>query len=167
MPLAGTNAHLTRAGHPPPGRRLMALLARRVPGSRRRALADINVVPYIDVMLVLVVILMVSAPFVNPSLVNLPSVGKSTRAPDRPLEIVVRVDGRVSLREGGKELATDLPSAVATIRQRQQGQSDATLKAPVVIAADRDVRYEQVMKVMSALQKENVARVGLAVQPEK
>jgi biopolymer transport protein TolR len=145
----------------------MALLARRVPGSRRRALADINVVPYIDVMLVLVVILMVSAPFVNPSLVNLPSVGKSTRAPDRPLEIVVRVDGRVSLREGGKELATDLPSAVATIRQRQQGQSDATLKAPVVIAADKDVRYEQVMKVMSALQKENVARVGLAVQPEK
>ena len=145
----------------------MALLARRVAGSRRRMLADINVVPYIDVMLVLVVILMVSAPFVNPSLVNLPSVGKSTRAPDRPLEIVVRVDGRVSLREGGKELATDLPSAVATIRQRQQGQSDATLKAPVVIAADKDVRYEQVMKVMSALQKENVARVGLAVQPEK
>jgi biopolymer transport protein TolR len=145
----------------------MALLARRVPGSRRRALADINVVPYIDVMLVLVVILMVSAPFVNPSLVNLPSVGKSTRAPDRPLEIVVRVDGRVSLREGGKELATDLPSAVATIRQRQQGQSDAALKAPVVIAADKDVRYEQVRKVMSALQKENVARVGLAVQPEK
>jgi len=73
----------------------MALLVRRGPGSRRRALSDINVVPYIDVMLVLVVILMVSAPFVNPSLVNLPSVGKSSRAQDRPLEIVVRIDGRV------------------------------------------------------------------------
>ena len=145
----------------------MALLARRVAGSRRRMLADINVVPYIDVMLVLVVILMVAAPFVNPSLVNLPSVGKSSRAPDRPLEIVVRVDGRVSLREGGRELAADLPGAVATIRQRQQAQPDAALKAPVVIAADKEVRYEQVMKVMSALQKENVARVGLAVQPEK
>ena len=145
----------------------MALLARRVAGSRRRMLADINVVPYIDVMLVLVVILMVAAPFVNPSLVNLPSVGKSSRAPDRPLEIVVRVDGRVSLREGGKELAADLPGAVATIRQRQQAQPDAALKTPVVIAADKEVRYEQVMKVMSALQKENVARVGLAVQPEK
>jgi biopolymer transport protein TolR len=145
----------------------MALLARRVAGSRRRMLADINVVPYIDVMLVLVVILMVAAPFVNPSLVNLPSVGKSSRAPDRPLEIVVRVDGRVSLREGGRELAADLPGAVATIRQRQQAQPDAALKTPVVIAADKDVRYEQVMKVMSALQKENIARVGLAVQPEK
>ena len=145
----------------------MALLARRVAGSRRRMMADINVVPYIDVMLVLVVILMVAAPFVNPSLVNLPSVGKSSRAPDRPLEIVVRADGRVSLREGSKELAADLPGAVALIRQRQQAQPDATLKTPVVIAADKDVRYEQVMKVMSALQKESIARVGLAVQPEK
>ena len=145
----------------------MALLARRVAGSRRRMLADINVVPYIDVMLVLVVILMVAAPFVNPSLVNLPSVGKSSRAPDRPLEIVVRVDGRVSLREGGRELAADLPGAGALIRQRQQAQPDAALKTPVVIAADKDVRYEQVMKVMSALQKESIARVGLAVQPEK
>jgi len=145
----------------------MALLARRVAGSRRRMLADINVVPYIDVMLVLVVILMVSAPFVNPSLVNLPSVGKSARAPDRPFEIVVRLDGRVSLREGGKELAADLPSAVALVRQRQQGQFNSDQKTPVLIAADKDVRYEQVMKVMSALQKENIARVGLAVQPEK
>ena len=145
----------------------MALLARRVAGSRRRMLADINVVPYIDVMLVLVVILMVAAPFVTPSLVNLPSVGKSSRAPDKALEIVVRVDGRVSLREGGKELAADLPGAVATIRQRQQAQPDPALKAPVLIAADKDVRYEQVMNVMSALQKENVARVGLAVLPEK
>jgi biopolymer transport protein TolR len=145
----------------------MALLARRVAGSRRRMLADINVVPYIDVMLVLVVILMVAAPFVNPSLVNLPSVGKSARAPDRPLEIVVRVDGRMSLREGGRELAADLPGAVAVIKQRQQAQPDAALKTPVVIAADKEVRYEQVMKVMSALQKERVARVGLAVQPEK
>jgi biopolymer transport protein TolR len=145
----------------------MALLARRVAGSRRRMLADINVVPYIDVMLVLVVILMVSAPFVNPSLVNLPSVGKSARAPDRPLEIVVRVDGRISLREGGKDLAGDLPGTVALIKRRQQTQPDASLKTPVVISADKNVRYEQVMKVMSALQKENVARVGLAVQPER
>ncbi len=130
-------------------------------------LADINVVPYIDVMLVLVVILMVSAPFVNPSLVNLPSVGKSGRAPDKPLEIVVKIDGQVSLREGSKQLATDLPGAVALVKQRQQAQPDASLKPPVVIAADKDVRYEQVMKVMSALQKESVVRVGLAVQPEK
>lgn len=141
----------------------MALLARRQPGSRRRMLADINVVPYIDVMLVLVVILMVAAPFVNPSLVNLPTVGKSSRAPDRPLEIVIRADGRLTLREVGKELAHDLPGAVAAIKKRQQARKDQP--PPVVIAADRDVRYDHVMKVMDALQKEGVARVGLSVKP--
>lgn len=142
----------------------MALLLRRKDGGSRRLLADINVVPYIDVMLVLVVILMVSAPFVNPSLVNLPSVGKSSRSPDRPLEIVIKVDGKLLLRDTGKELAHDLPGAVAIIKQRQKSKPNAP--TPVVIAADKDVRYEQVMKVMSALQKENIARVGLAVQPE-
>jgi len=142
----------------------MALLLRRTGGGRRRLLADINVVPYIDVMLVLVVILMVSAPFVNPSLVNLPRVGKSSRTPDRPLELVIKVDGKLLLRDTGKELARDLPGAVAIIKQRQKAKPDSP--TPVVIAADKDVRYEQVMKVMSALQKENVARVGLSVQPE-
>ncbi|GAB4476413.1 MAG: protein TolR [Burkholderiaceae bacterium] len=141
----------------------MALLARRQSGSRRRMLADINVVPYIDVMLVLVVILMVAAPFVNPSLVNLPTVGKSSRAPDRPLEIVIRADGRLTLRELGKELARDLPGAVAEVKRRQQTKKDQP--PPVVIAADRDVRYDHVMKVMDALQKEGVARVGLSVKP--
>ncbi len=142
----------------------MALLLRRKEGGRRRLLADINVVPYIDVMLVLVVILMVAAPFVNPSLVNLPRVGKSSKTPDRPLEIVIKVDGKLLLRDTGKELANDLPGAVAIIKQRQKTKPDSP--TPVVIAADKDVRYEQVMKVMSALQKENIARVGLSVQPE-
>jgi len=145
----------------------MALLARRVPSSRRRALADINVVPYIDVMLVLVVILMVAAPFVNPSLVNLPSVGSAERAQDRKLDIVIKADGQVLLLEGNKQLADDLVSAVALIKKRQQAQPEASLKPPVLIAADKNLRYEQVMKVMSALQKEKIARVGLAVQLEQ
>ncbi|MFN9477965.1 MAG: biopolymer transporter ExbD [Betaproteobacteria bacterium] len=143
----------------------MALLARRSPGRRaRRMLADFNVVPYIDVMLVLVVILMVSAPFVNPSLVNLPSVGKSSRAPDKPLEVVIKRDGAVSLRAGGRELASDLPGTLAEIKARQKASPGNP--PPVVIAADKDLRYEQVMQVMSTLQKENVARVGLAVRQE-
>jgi biopolymer transport protein TolR len=140
----------------------MAILARRS-GPRRRMLADINVVPYIDVMLVLVVILMVAAPFVNPSLVNLPSVGKASRAPDKPLTVVVQIDGRLSLREGTKELASDLPGVIARVKERQKGSAPP----PVVIAADKDVKYDQVMKVMSALQKENVARVGLSVYQER
>jgi biopolymer transport protein TolR len=127
-------------------------------------MSDINVVPYIDVMLVLVVILMVASPFVNPSLVNLPSVGKSSKAPDHPLRIVVKADGKLQLRDGSKVLASDLPATVAIIKQRQAATRAAPV--PIVIDADKDLRYEQVMKVMDALQKENVARVGLAVQPE-
>lgn len=143
----------------------MAILARRSPGRRaRRALSDINVVPYIDVMLVLVVILMVSAPFVNPSLVELPSVGKAARAPDAPLEIVVYADGKLKLRDrspGGKQSDMDLPTLVATIKSKQQ-QAPET---PVVISGDKNVRYEHITRVMDALYKEDVRKVGLAVKP--
>jgi biopolymer transport protein TolR len=131
---------------------------------RRRLLNEINVVPYIDVMLVLVVILMVSAPFVNPSLVDLPSVGKSTRAPDAPLEIVIHADGALQLRDrapGGKDAKVDLPALIATVKARQKDKPDT----PVVISADKSVRYEKVTDVMNALYQENVQRVGLAVKP--
>jgi biopolymer transport protein TolR len=114
----------------------MAIIARRVAGSRRRMLADINVVPYIDVMLVLVVILMVAAPFVNPSLVELPTMGKASRAPDKPLELTLRVEGKMSLRESGtsKDLATDLPGVIAEIKKRQAAGREQPV--PVVIHAD-------------------------------
>jgi len=140
----------------------MAIIARRVAGTRRRMLSDINVVPYIDVMLVLVVILMVAAPFVNPSLVELPSMGKASRAPDRPLELSMRLDGKLTLRESGttKDLATDLPGAIAEIKKRQQ----QVPPVPVVIHADKDLKYEAVVKVMDQLQRADVKRVGLAVR---
>ncbi|MCS7100722.1 MAG: ExbD/TolR family protein [Burkholderiaceae bacterium] len=143
----------------------MAILARRVSGARRRMLADINVVPYVDVMLVLVVILMVSAPFVNPSLVELPSVGRASRTPDKPLELVVRADGKLTLREGGREIASDLPAAIAAIAERQKANPQAP--TPVVIAADKDLKYEAVLRVMDQLQRADIKRVGLAVRVTK
>lgn len=143
----------------------MAILARRVAGSRRRMLADINVVPYVDVMLVLVVILMVSAPFVNPSTVELPSIGRASRAPEKPLELVIRADGRLMLREANKEIANDLPAAVAAITERQKANPQAP--TPVVIAADKDLKYDAVIKVMDQLQRADVKRVGLAVRVVK
>ena len=144
----------------------MAILARRSPGSRRRLLADINVVPYIDVMLVLVVILMVCAPFVNPSLVELPSVGKSMRAPDAPLEVIVKADGTLMLRDrgsngGAKAETVELAQLIATVKERQRSKPNT----PVVIAGDRNVRYEAVTRVMDALYKNDVRRVGLMVKP--
>jgi biopolymer transport protein TolR len=145
----------------------MAVLARRTAGSRRRMLSDINVVPWIDVMLVLVVILMVSAPFVNPSLVELPSVGKSTRAPDAPLEVVVKADGSLLLRDrtpgaaSGQAVPVELDQLLATVKDRQKSRPDT----PVVIAGDKKARYESVTRVLDALYKNNVRRVGLVVKP--
>jgi biopolymer transport protein TolR len=137
----------------------MALVARRT-GPRRRMMADINVVPYVDVMLVLVVILMVAAPFVNPSVVNLPSVAKAGQQKETPVRVVVRPDGRLSIVEAGRERPVERAQLVAAVRARQGG-NDAT---PVVIEADGEAKYESVVKVMGELQKAGITRVGLSVQ---
>ena len=65
----------------------------------RRAMSEINVVPYIDVMLVLLVIFMITAPLVNPGVIELPSVGKSSQPPELPLEVVIKADASLVLRE--------------------------------------------------------------------
>ena len=119
---------------------------------RRGLMAEINVVPYIDVMLVLVVILMVAAPFVNPSVVNLPSVNKASNAPEKVVEVIVYPDGRMSLRSGKDMKPTDMAGDP---------------KTPVVIAADKNVRYEEVVNVMKSLQAANVERVGLSLKVER
>lgn len=137
----------------------MALVARRT-GKRRRMMADINVVPYVDVMLVLVVILMVAAPFVNPSVVELPSVAKAGQQKDTPVRVVVRSDGRVSILEAGKgEAPVAAGQLIASVKSRQR--SAAT---PVVIEADARVQYKSVVDVMRDLQKAGIERVGLSVQ---
>jgi biopolymer transport protein TolR len=128
-------------------------------------MSEINVVPYIDVMLVLLVIFMITAPLVNPGVVELPSVGKSSQPPEQPLEVVIKADGALLLREGSAGAPGDrqVSSAelVAALRQKQKTHPDQ----PVVIAADKDVRYEEVLKVMDELQQQNVRRVGLLVKP--
>lgn len=130
---------------------------------RRGMMAEINVVPYIDVMLVLVVILMVAAPFVNPGVVNLPSVNKASTAPEKVVEVIVYPDGRLSLRAGKDMTPTDMPGLVAAVKAAQAGDT----KTPVVIAADKEVRYEDVVNVMKALQSAQIERVGLSLRIER
>jgi biopolymer transport protein TolR len=135
-----------------------------IPRRARKAVNQINVVPYIDVMLVLLVIFMVTAPFINPSQVDLPSMGKSAAAPSAPLEVMVREDGSLLLRdrganeEGVQVALTALAEAVRARQQAHPGQA-------VVISADKGVRYEKVMQVMDTLQTLGVGRVGLLVKP--
>jgi biopolymer transport protein TolR len=130
-------------------------------GTRRRTISEINMVPFIDVMLVLLIIFMVSAPLITTGVVDLPTVGQAKRQPDRVIEVVVGADESLRLRVDGKDAprATlkDLASRVTAL---QNGKTDA----PVIIAADRNVKYEQVVKVMDTLQRAGVQRVGLAVK---
>ena len=129
---------------------------------KRCMMSDMNVVPYIDVMLVLVVILMVAAPFVNPSVVNLPSVSKASAAPADPVEVVVYADGHLAVKAKNGLHTVDMPALIANVRAAQ-GEA----ATPVVISADRDVRYETVVNVMKSLQDAKVERVGLALKIER
>jgi biopolymer transport protein TolR len=132
---------------------------------KRRAMAQMNVVPYIDVMLVLLVIFMVAAPMMQPGVVNLPQVGKAETAPASPLEITITAGGEYSLRDPeGKstDKQLELDELVSRIKDKLASQAER----PVVISADKSVRYEKVLQVMDKLQREQIARVGLLVKPQ-
>ncbi len=133
---------------------------------QRRLMNQINVVPYIDVMLVLLVIFMVTAPMIQPGTVDLPSVGKSSQPPVAPIEIIVKADQSVSMRDrslGGAEVTVGSNELAERIKAAQAKNPDQS----VVIAADKSVRYEAVLRVMDELQKQQVAKIGLLVQPGK
>ena len=130
---------------------------------------EINIVPYVDVMLVLLVIFMVTAPLITPGVIDLPSVSKASNAPAAPLEVVIRQNRSMLLRvrDAHGALAEERPVArgelAKLIRERQAKNPDR----PVLIAADKDVRYEAVLNVMDELQRQQVRRIGLLVQPAK
>jgi biopolymer transport protein TolR len=133
--------------------------------SGRRLMNQINVVPYIDVMLVLLVIFMVTAPLMNPGQVELPSVGKSAQPPVAPLEVIIRADKTLLLRDRERSSDERKVSRDELIRLVRDRQTKNTEQA-VVISADKSVRYEVVMDVMDLLQRSQVKRIGLLVQPK-
>ena len=134
--------------------------------SSRRLMNQINVVPYIDVMLVLLVIFMVTAPFITPGQVELPSIDKASTPSVQPLEVSIRVDGSLWLRDRAKGTAdrrVTRDELVQAIREKQAQNRDQA----VVIASDREVRYAAVLEVMDMLQQNQVGKVGLLVKPRK
>ena len=125
---------------------------------------QINVVPYIDVMLVLLVIFMITAPLINPGQIELPQIGKTSDPPAAPLEVSIRTDQSLWLRDrsqAGPERKVTRNELLQAIRDKQKRQRDQ----PVVIAADKDVRYESVLEVMDMLQRNQVSKVGLLAKP--
>ncbi len=131
---------------------------------QRRLMNQINVVPYIDVMLVLLVIFMVTAPMLPNATVDLPSVAKAVQAKAAPMEIIVKGEGNWALRDRETQTEPSPVKETALLEKLREAQA-ANPERPVVIAADKSVRYEAVMKVMDLLQRNNIKRVGLLVQP--
>ena len=129
-------------------------------GRGRRTINEINMVPFIDVMLVLLIIFMVTAPMITPSMVDLPSVGKAAKQPDQVIQIVVQKDDSLEMVNDSKTQKINLESLANNVRVAQTGQ----VNSAVVISADRNVKYEMVVKVMDALQRSGIQRVGLSVQ---
>ena len=126
---------------------------------KRRLMNNINVVPYIDVMLVLLVIFMVTAPMTNPGVVELPRVGQDLKQQNTPITVSVKKDG--SLEMDGKKIKAD----ALLIKLNQKLEKNPELS--VVIAADKKTQYENVITVMDLLKQNQIHKVGLLLKPEK
>ena len=134
--------------------------------SKTKLMNDINVVPYIDVMLVLLVIFMVTAPMMNPGQVDLPQVSKSSIPAPAPLEVIIKKDNSLALRDharGGDESQVSREELISILKSRQADQAEQA----VVISADKSVRYEEVINVMDVLQQQHIQKVGLLTQARK
>ncbi len=132
----------------------------------RKQVASINVVPLIDVMLVLLVVFMITAPFINPGQVELPSVSRTAATPSLPLEVMIKSDGQIVLRDradGNVEWPVSPDSLSGEVRRVLAARPDQ----PVVISADKSVRYEKVMNAMSVLQSAQVKKIGLLAKPSE
>ena len=139
----------------------MPALASR--GRGRRTINEINMVPFIDVMLVLLIIFMVTAPLITPSMIDLPSIGKAAKQPDQVIQVIVGKDEALQLKLQDQTSQLPLKELAAAVKKAQSGKDNSA----VVISADRNVKYEVVVKVMDSLQRAGVQRIGLSVQLAK
>jgi biopolymer transport protein TolR len=135
-------------------------------GRGRRTINEINMVPFIDVMLVLLIIFMVTAPLISPSVIDLPSMGKANKAPDQIIKINIDKSGLLAIetaKDGSKPASIAINKIADAVRKIQNGKPET----PVVISADKSVKYETVVEVMDKLQRAGIQRVGLSVQLAK
>ena len=134
----------------------------------RRTISDINMVPFIDVMLVLLIIFMVTAPLLSPSVIDVPTVGKASSAPDQVITIEIDKQLRIAVKSKTSAQGTgqqtrqeaNMDTVAKVVLQLQAGKATT----PVIINADKGIVYDNVVKLMDRLQRAGVQRVGLAVR---
>ena len=133
-------------------------------GRGRRTISEINMVPFIDVMLVLLIIFMVTAPLITPSMIALPKVGKAPSQPQNPVQIQIGKDEKVQIKFKTDSVPSNVRNVAADIVKMEPAVKAGAQAVPVVISADKAIKYETVVQVMDNLNKAGVSRVGLSVQ---
>ena len=136
-------------------------------GRTRKFKSEINVVPYIDVMLVLLVIFMVAAPITNPGVINLPTAAKTALPPTEYIEITLKPNTTATIGITGKKGSLSKPASAAgraLLMQKLRALHEADDELPVMISADRDIKYDDVIQVISEAKKLGINRVGLATK---
>jgi biopolymer transport protein TolR len=134
-------------------------------GRGRRTINEINMVPFIDVMLVLLIIFMVTAPLITPSMIALPRVGKAATQPVKPIQVLVDKNEKIEIKvSAGTTQASTLADVGQAVKRLQPETPEGQAATPVLISADKAIRYETVVKVMDALNKAGVGRIALSVQ---
>ena len=133
-------------------------------GRGRRNISEINMVPFIDVMLVLLIIFMVTAPLITPSMIALPKVGKAPSQPQNPVQILIGKDEKIQIKLKTNSIASNIRTVAADVVNMEPSVKASEQAVPVVISADKSIKYETVVRVMDTLQKAGVTRVGLSVQ---
>jgi biopolymer transport protein TolR len=138
-----------------------------MPALRKRGpMHEINIVPYVDVMLVLLVIFMVTAPLITPAVIDLPTVDKASAPRIVPLEVYVKADRSLVVRARDKSGAiiserTVSASELGGVVKAMKGKND---ELSVLVGGDKNARYESVLQAMDELRKQGVTRVGLQVK---
>ena len=135
-------------------------------GRGRRTISEPNMIPFIYVMLVLLIIFMVTAPLISPSMIDLPSIGKAAKQPDFVIQIILGKNDALEMKVKENSSPVTLSSLAEKVQQAQKKSSTGAevSNTAVVISADKTVKYESVVKVMDTLQRAGIARVGLSVQ---
>lgn len=134
-------------------------------GRARKFKSEINVVPYIDVMLVLLIIFMVAAPVNDPSVINLPTAGKSTVPPNEYIEIALKPDAKATIKVNGPKRGETLTASNRNdLTQKLQALHADSPEMPVMISADKDIKYDEVIQTIASAKKLGITRVGLATK---
>ena len=138
-----------------------------MPALRKRGpMHEINVVPYIDVMLVLLVIFMVTAPLITPAVIDLPTVDKASAPRIVPLEVYVKADRSlvVRARDRGGAIISERTVSTAELGSVVKAMKGKNEELSVLVGGDKNARYESVLQAMDELRKQGVTKVGLQVK---